>query len=142
MGRKKGGRNQSTPDGAPAPRRGKRRSIRYEAVEEWPEERLARLEAERREGRPPEIVLRKLPVAEALDRLAIQLQAYAHQGVREVLVVHGKGTNSPGGVPIIAPLARKWCDEHPQVVESWSEAPQRWGGGGAIVVRLTKEAST
>lgn len=138
MGRKKGGRKQQATDGAPAPRRGKRRSIRYEAVEEWPEERMARLEEVRQEGRPPEIVLRKLPLVEALDRLEIQLQAFAHQGVREVLVVHGKGSNSPGGVPVIAPQARQWCDNHPQLVESWSEAPLRWGGTGAIVVRLRK----
>ncbi len=138
MARKKGGKKPRTGSDEPTPRRGKRRSIRYEAVEEWPEDRLARLEIERQEGRPPEIALRKLHVDEALDRLERQMKMYARKKIAEVLVVHGKGSNSPGGVSVIGPLARRWCDEHPQLVESWSEAPQKWGGSGAILVKLTK----
>ena len=42
-------------------------------------------------------MLRKLTVDEALERLETQLPAYAHQNTPEVLLIHGKGTNSPGG---------------------------------------------
>lgn len=133
MGRKKG-KKVSSADGAP--RRGKRRSIRYEAEEKWPEDREAERKQVRKLGAPPEILLRKLTVTEALDRLATQLKAYARQGQKEILVVHGRGQNSPGGMSVLGPEVRLWCDDHPAVVASWSEAPTRWGGEGAIVVTL------
>jgi DNA-nicking Smr family endonuclease len=129
MGRKK--KNIPAGDGT-EPRRGMRRSIRYEAVEEWPEERRPA----RGEGAPPEILLRKLTVAEALDRLEFQLRAFAARNQSKVLVVHGKGGSSPGGVSILGPAVRNWCDDHPSLVLSWSEAPLNWGGAGAIVVTL------
>ena len=119
------------------PRRGKRRSIRYEAVEEWPEDRI---EA-RDEGKPPEIILRKLLVADALDRLEFQIRFFARQGQTEILVIHGKGQNSPGGVSVLGPLVRRWCDDSPHLVEFWREAPQKWGGAGAILVVLAKGSS-
>jgi hypothetical protein len=124
MGRKKGTSTSG--------RRGKRRSIRYEAVEE---PAAAGPDAYKL-GAPPSIMLRKLPLVEALDRLAAQLGAHARAGADEVLVVHGRGTNSPGGVPVLGPAVRQWCDEHPGTVAGWREAPARWGGPGAIVVSL------
>ena len=90
---------------------------------------------------PPEITVRKLTAAEALDRLEFQTRSYARQGKSEVLVVHGKGQNSPGGISVLGPLVRKWCDENPHLIESWSEAPRKWGGAGAIVVVLKKGSS-
>ena len=114
------------------PRRGKRRSIRYDAVQESPEgTRPARAE-----DAPPSILLRKLPLEEAMTRLAAQLQAYAAKGQHEVLVVHGKGANSPGGIPVLGPAVRQWCGENSRLVASWREAPGKWGGAGAIVVVL------
>ena len=83
----------------------------------------------------------ELPVAEALDRLNRQIRAHVKQGTKEVLVVHGKGQNSPGGVPVIGPLARRWCDDSSHLVESWREAPDKWGGSGAILVVLKKESA-
>jgi DNA-nicking Smr family endonuclease len=129
MGRKK---KKPTAEDGTQPRRGMRRSIRYEAVEEWPEERRPM----RGEGAPPEILLRKLTVAEALERLEFQLRAFAARNQSQVLVVHGKGGSSPGGVSILGPEVRNWCDAHPSLVVSWVEAPPRWGGSGAIVVTL------
>lgn len=140
MGRKKGGRKDDAGGEQPV-RRGKRRSIRYEAVQEWPEERLKALEEVRQAGRPPEIVLRKLPVVEALDRLDRQIRAHVRKGTPQVLVVHGKGRNSPGGMPVIGPLARRWCDDSSHLVESWREAPDNWGGAGAMLVVLKKGSS-
>jgi len=114
------------------PRRGLRRSIRFEAVEEEPAERGPA----RDPAAPPAIHLRLLKADEALGRLEFQLRAFANRGQKEVLVIHGKGSRSPGGVSVLGPLVRQWCDEHPGMVRSWREAPARWGGSGAIVVVL------
>ena len=129
MGKKK--KRQPGPDGS-QPRRGKRRSIRFEAEEEWPEDRRPARAADA----PPEILLRKLTVNEALARLDFQLRAFAAKNQLRVLVVHGKGTGSLGGVSVLSPEVRNWCDAHPSLVVSWSEAPPKWGGAGAIVVNL------
>ncbi len=119
------------PGGQGGKRRGKRRSIRYDAEQEWAEDRPARAP-----DAPPEILLRKLTLDEALRRLEQQLRGYASRGVREVLVVHGKGTRSVGGIPVLGPEVRSWCGSHQGLVASWREAPGRWGGAGAIVVTL------
>lgn len=130
MGRKKKRQTGGGQDGHP--RRGMRRSIRFEAFEEEPEERRV----PRDPAAPPSLHLRKLKAEEALSRLDFQLQAFRAKDTREVLVVHGKGSNSPGGVSVLGPLVRQWCDDHPGLVLSWREAPQQWGGAGAIVVTL------
>jgi len=129
MGRKKGKtKSQGTDSG---PRRGKRRSIRYEAEEFIPEDRKPV-----RDDAPPAIHLRKLTLAAALERLEAQLRAFAGQGRREVLVIHGKGQGSAGGISVLGPEVRNWCDRNPALVSSWREAPLHWGGSGAIVVVL------
>lgn len=115
-----------------SPRRGLRRSIRYEAVQEFPEDQGP----VRDPAAPPAIHLRLLKADEALDRLEFQLRAFAAKGQREVVVIHGKGSNSPGGVSVLGPLVRQWCDDHPALVRSWRIAPGEWGGAGAIVVSL------
>jgi DNA-nicking Smr family endonuclease len=120
------------PAGGSRTRRG-RRSIRYEAEEEWPEDRQARAD-----DAPPAIHLRKLTLDEALERLEHQLRLHRGHGRREVLVVHGRGHGSPGGVGVLGPAVREWCGAHPGLVGSWREAPRRWGGPGAIVVVLTR----
>ena len=130
MGRKK--KKQSSSGVGGSPRRGLRRSIRYEAVEELPEDRPK----QRHPEAPPSIHLRLLNADEALARMSFQLKAYAAKGQKEVLVVHGKGSHSPGGVSVLGPLVRQWCDEHSGMVQSWREAPRHWGGSGAIVVVL------
>ena len=141
MGRKKGAKKDKPARDGTTPRRGMRRSIRHEAVEEWPEDRLAARQAAREEGMPPEIILRKLIVTEALERLEFQIRSYARQGRNEVLVVHGKGQGSPGGVSVLGPMVRQWCDDCSHLVESWREAPAKWGGEGAIIVVLKKGCS-
>ncbi len=134
------GRNKSRRSGkgdTPGPRRGKRRSIRYESQEEWPEDRPSG----RADDAPPQILLRKLTLDEALQRLEFQLRGYARQGQTKVLVVHGKGTNSLRGISVLGPAVREWCNDHRGLVGSWQEAPGKWGGAGAIVVilNLTKD---
>lgn len=130
MGRKKSKRSSSTPGGSP--RRGLRRSIRYEAVQEFPEDDRP----VRDPAAPPAVHLRKLKAEEALARLEFQLRAFAAKDQSEVLVIHGKGSNSPGGVSVLGPLVRQWCDAHPTLVKSWRIAPTGWGGEGAIVIVL------
>ena len=130
MGRKKG--KPSPGSSGQPPRRGKRRSIRYEAVSEWPEDR----QAARASDAPPAILLRKLTLDEAISRLEAQLRAHAGQGHREVLVVHGKGSNSPGGISLLGPAVRQWCNSHRDLVAACSDAPGKWGGAGAVVVTL------
>lgn len=127
MGRKKG-RDQSG-------RRGLRRSIRFGAQEDPAADEPDAYKL----GAPPTIMLRKLRLEEALERLATQVAAHAHQGTDEVLVVHGRGSRSPGGVPVIAPAVRQWCDDHPGLVAAWREAPARWGGPGAVVLSLRSQ---
>lgn len=115
-----------------------RRSIRHQAIDTTEEDEAT--DDERREpGRPPEILLRKLKLVEALERLEFQLRGYASRGQAEVLVIHGKGQHSAGGVSVLGPEVRRWCDLHPSLVASWSEAPLRWGGAGGIVVRLRQQ---
>ncbi len=129
-------RRKRRDEGAETPRRGLRRSIRHEAVDTSAEDDERGQDLRREPGRPPEILLRKLKLAEALERLEFQLRSHASRGQAEVLVIHGKGQNSAGGVSVLGPEVRRWCDAHPALVMTWSEAPLRWGGAGAIVVRL------
>jgi len=129
MARKKGKRQSLSP----GQRRGKRRSIRYEAVED--------IEGSDGLMRPPDapeasIHLRRMTIDEALARLETDVRLYRGLDHTEMLVVHGRGQNSPGGKSVLGPLVRRWCDEHPGLVKSWEEAPRRWGGPGAIIVYL------
>lgn len=129
-------------DGVPEhPQKGKRRSIRHGAMDpvadDDPDGEAPVIPEPRREPpRPPEILLRKLKLVEAIERLESQLRAHALHGQSEVLVVHGKGQGSAGGISVLGPEVRLWCDRHPALVMTWSEAPPGWGGAGAIVVRL------
>lgn len=138
-------RRQRRDGGPDHPRKGLRRSIRHGAMDpvdgdadvDGPDpDELDIPRARPEPPRPPEILLRKLKLVEALERLETQLRAHALHGQLEVLVIHGKGQNSAGGISVLGPEVRLWCDRHPGVVASWSEAPLRWGGAGAILVRL------
>ena len=129
-------RRKRRDEGAETPRRGLRRSIRHGAIDTSSEDDERAPDPRREPGLPPEILLRKLKLAEALERLEFQLRSHASRGQAEVLVIHGKGQNSAGGVSVLGPEVRRWCDAHPALVMTWSEAPLRWGGAGAIVVRL------
>ncbi len=114
-----------------APRRGRRRTIRREASESPPRPR-----GPDRAAAPPRLHLRHLTAEEALIRLETTVRGHARLRTPELLVVHGRGLRSPGGEPVLGPLVRRWCDEHPQLVASWRPAPAAWGGEGAIVLNL------
>ncbi len=128
MGRKSRAKMEGETDASPG--RGLRRSIRRDARgQETPRRAHAG-------AAPPAIALRRLTSEVALARLELMLGIWRHKGQREVLVVHGRGRNSPGGQPILAPLVRQWCRDHPAIVETTREAPPEWGGEGALVVVL------
>jgi DNA-nicking Smr family endonuclease len=97
------------------------------------------------------MALRKLrrgvwPVQDSLDlhgnnRDAARklLQGFLHEaaqrGMRCVLVIHGKGTNSRDGEAVLRKLARHWLTRHPRVLGYCDAAPGQ-GGSGAVLVLL------
>jgi DNA-nicking Smr family endonuclease len=55
--------------------------------------------------------------------------------LRCVLVIHGKGMNSPGGEAVLRILTRNWLTQHPQVLAFCSALPGT-GGSGAVLILL------
>lgn len=60
------------------------------------------------------------------------------RGLRCVRIVHGRGRNSPGGVPILKSRLPRWLARSPSrnVVLGYTSAHPRDGGGGATYVLL------
>jgi len=97
------------------------------------------------------MTLRKLrrshwPVQDSLDlhgntsdaaRKLLQefLYAAAQRGLRCVLVIHGKGMNSPGGEAVLRKLTRHWLTQRAEVL-AYCDASPRDGGSGAALVLL------
>ncbi len=90
--------------------------------------------------------LRRSPVEDTLDlhgftidaaRLLLQqfLFAAAQNQLRCLLVIHGKGSNSPGGEAILRKLTRNWLLQHPQVL-AFCPASATSGGSGAVLILL------
>ena len=67
------------------------------------------------------------------------LQEFLHEAtqrkLRCVLVIHGKGLNSPGGEAVLRRLTRHWLSQHQQVL-GYCDAPSKDGGSGAALVLL------
>lgn len=67
------------------------------------------------------------------------LQEFLHEaqqnGLRCVLVIHGKGMNSRDGEAVLKLRTRHWLIQHPQVL-AWCDAPLRDGGNGAVLALL------
>ena len=97
------------------------------------------------------MTLRKLrrghwPVQDSLDlhgnnsgiaRRLLQefLHDAAQRGLRCVLVIHGKGMNSPSGEAVLRKLACHWLTQRPDVL-AYCDAPPKDGGSGAALVLL------
>ncbi|MDO8206955.1 MAG: Smr/MutS family protein [Gallionella sp.] len=79
-----------------------------------------------------------------IDAARMLLQQFLFEAVqndlRHVLVIHGKGTNSPGGEAVLRTLTRNWLMQHPQVLAYCAASPGL-GGSGAVLI-LLKVASS
>lgn len=66
------------------------------------------------------------------------LREQSERGVRDVLIVHGKGLHSGGGIGVLADVVVRVLTESPIApkVVAFASAPVRLGGLGAMVVRL------
>lgn len=75
----------------------------------------------------------------ATDAARKLLQEFLHeaaqQGLRCVLVIHGKGMNSPGGEAVLRKLTRHWLTQRSDVL-AYCDAMPRDGGKGAALVLL------
>lgn len=77
--------------------------------------------------------------SEAARRLLVDFLYHATQNsLRCVIVIHGKGWRSEGREGILKTLTRHWLTQYPQVL-AFCEAPQKAGGGGAVLVLLKSQ---
>lgn len=62
------------------------------------------------------------------------------RGLRCLRIVHGRGHNSPGGVPVLKLSLPRWLSRGParHLVLAWTSAPAHDGGAGASYVLLRK----
>jgi DNA-nicking Smr family endonuclease len=77
--------------------------------------------------------------AETARALVEQLILESHaRGLRCVRIVHGRGRNSPGGVPVLKAQLPRWLARGParRAVLAYASAPQHDGGTGATYVLL------
>lgn len=78
-------------------------------------------------------------VEEARHRLPAFLASSAASGAKTVLVVTGRGRNSPGGRGVLRASVETWLRRHGgDRVERWAEAPRPLGGEGAFVLWLRR----
>lgn len=73
---------------------------------------------------------------EALEALSRFLESAAAHGEKAVLVITGKGNNSPGE-PVLQQAVTAWLrDAGKKLVAEFAPAPREMGGGGAFVLFL------
>ncbi|WP_373981276.1 Smr/MutS family protein [Achromobacter sp. JD417] len=82
-----------------------------------------------------ELDLHGLRVEQARHALLSFLDECQEHGIRCVRIVHGKGYNSEGLEPVLKDKARTWLVQKADVM-AFSEAPEREGGAGALLVLL------
>ena len=78
--------------------------------------------------------------AQALNSLTWFIKNAYQRGLRTVLVVTGRGRNSPDGVGVLRPLLQRWLSKDPfkRVVLAFCTAKAGDGGPGAVYVLLRK----
>lgn len=86
------------------------------------------------------IDLHGLNSEQAYQNLVGFFRSAYHKGVRTVLIVTGRGLNSPNGTPILRPKIQDWFVKEPfrRVVLAFCTAKQEDGGTGALYVLLRK----
>ncbi len=77
---------------------------------------------------------------QALNSLSWFIKNAYQRGLRTVLVVTGRGKNSPDGVGVLRPLLQRWLSREPfkRVVLAFCTAKPADGGPGAVYVLLRK----
>ncbi len=87
-----------------------------------------------------ELDLHGLVTGEAKQQTHGFINECAADGIRAVRIVHGKGRNSPGRVPVIKNMLMGWLSKNQYVIGVVS-TPANDGGSGAIYVLLDKHKS-
>ncbi|WP_195873416.1 Smr/MutS family protein, partial [Bordetella pertussis] len=82
-----------------------------------------------------ELDLHGLRVEQARHAVLSFLDECLEHGIRCVRIVHGKGYGSQGLEPVLKDKARTWLVQKADVL-AFSEAPERGGGAGALLVLL------
>jgi len=84
--------------------------------------------------------LHGMTLAEARARLEAFLRAARARGERCVLVIHGKGQHSPGGVAVLRGEVSAWLSQGASSVQvaAFASATGEDGGGGATYVLLRR----
>ncbi|ANN73337.1 Smr/MutS family protein [Bordetella bronchialis] len=82
-----------------------------------------------------ELDLHGLRVEQARHAVLSFIEECLEHGIRCVRIVHGKGYGSEGLTPVLKDKARTWLVQKPDVI-AFSEAPEREGGSGALLVLL------
>ncbi|AOB32341.1 DNA mismatch repair protein MutS [Bordetella sp. H567] len=88
-----------------------------------------------------ELDLHGLRVEQARHAVLSFIDECLEHGIRCVRVVHGKGYGSEGLNPVLKDKARTWLVQKPDVI-AFSEAPEREGGSGALLVLLRQLEET
>lgn len=81
--------------------------------------------------------LHGLIVSEAKEHTHGFINECAQDGVRAVRIIHGKGRNSAGHVPVLKSMLVGWLSKNHHVIAVVS-APVNDGGTGAVYVLLAK----
>lgn len=82
-----------------------------------------------------ELDLHGLRVEQARHAVLSFLDECIEHGIRCVRIVHGKGYGSQGLEPVLKDKVRTWLVQKSQVM-AFSQAPEREGGAGALLVLL------
>jgi DNA-nicking Smr family endonuclease len=81
--------------------------------------------------------LHGLGAAEAKERLSARVRTAREQGISCLLVVVGRGLHSDDGGPVLPDVVIQHLSENlADSVLAFCTAPRRWGGLGALLVRL------
>ena len=77
---------------------------------------------------------------QAYDALISFIRQVYQRGLRTVVIVTGRGRNSPDGIGVLRPLLQRWLTRDPckRVVLAFCTAKARDGGAGAVYVLLRK----
>jgi len=79
-------------------------------------------------------------LAQAHAALTLFIKEAYHAGKRHVLLITGRGRNSPGGAPVIRERVQSWLTQEPfkRVILAFATARARDGGAGALYILLRK----